>query len=74
MNPTLQPGVIVSFHDNLPVFPGIDEPGSDGCVSVDIAGGMCSVIAKVMSGHALTHLTIPLEEFGRQLEILRWRK
>lgn len=32
-----QPIVIISFHDNLPVFPGIDEAGLDGRVSVDIA-------------------------------------
>jgi len=34
---SLQPGRIVSFHNNLSVFPGIDEAGLDGRVSINVA-------------------------------------
>jgi len=34
---SFQPGRIVSFHNNLSVFPGIDEAGLDGRVSINIA-------------------------------------
>ena len=36
----LQPSRIVSFHDNLPIFSGIDETRLDRCVPINIAVGM----------------------------------
>ena len=37
VNSSFQPGRIVSFHNNLSVFSGIDETGLDGRVSINIA-------------------------------------
>jgi len=39
VNPSFQVGIIISFHNNLSIFPGIDETGLDGRVSINIAGG-----------------------------------
>jgi len=52
------------YSDSLPIFSGIDETRPDGCVPVNIAGGMCSVITETMVDLTLTHLTIPLDEPG----------
>jgi len=37
VNSSFQPGRVVSFHNNLSIFPGIDEAGLDGRVSINIA-------------------------------------
>jgi len=62
VNPAFQPGIIVSFHNNLSVLPGIDEAGLDGRVSINIAWGTRLSTTEVMVDLGLTHLTIPLDE------------
>ena len=37
VNASFQSGVIVSLHDDLSIFPGIDEAGLDGGVSINVA-------------------------------------
>ena len=62
VNPAFQPGIIVSFHNNLSVLPGIDEAGLDGRVPINIAWGTRLSTTEVMVDLGLTHLTIPLDE------------
>ena len=38
MCPAFKLGVIVSFHNDLSALPGIDGTGSDGRVSINVAG------------------------------------
>ena len=64
VNASFQPGIIVSFHDDLSIFPGIDETGLDGRITVNIADETLFEYERWGIDLGLTHLTIPLCKFA----------